>query len=300
MWVYLKDLKVYSFRFPSFFLIHLGFFSFVIYIFLCYSMEFFLSDLHIHVPSIPRFCFWSFELIALIKRTTFFQISYCFWSADPYFVFFCNRYQRVSPDCLPLSNGRKPILRICKEDDADSGRIASCNGFEGKTHRFRPGSTPSSSQEHNFSQFLVSDSLQPENHTLAKSQINHESGSGGGDILLQWGQRKRSRGSRAESRTVADETPSQAKQTVKIHRRVVSGVEKRTTSAAMSPPSAVSSHNRTANHRPSMPVRETTAGSSLCRYATFRSLCFTIPCDGFCLRWLFLFPFFLLFDNLAS
>eukprot|EP00268_Persea_americana_P037210 TRINITY_DN3685_c0_g1_i5.p1 TRINITY_DN3685_c0_g1~~TRINITY_DN3685_c0_g1_i5.p1 ORF type:complete len:384 (+),score=64.59 TRINITY_DN3685_c0_g1_i5:297-1448(+) len=181
------------------------------------------------------------------------------------------RYQRVSPDCLPLSNGRKPILRICKEDDADSGRIAGCNGFEGKTHRFRPGSTPSSSQDHNFSQFLVSDSLQPENHTLTKSQINHESGSGGGDILLQWGQKKRSRGSRAESRAVADETSSQAKQTVKIHRRLVTGVEKRTTSAAMSPPSVVSSHNRTANHRPSMPVRETTAGSSLCRNLEERS-----------------------------
>eukprot|EP00268_Persea_americana_P041297 TRINITY_DN410_c5_g1_i3.p1 TRINITY_DN410_c5_g1~~TRINITY_DN410_c5_g1_i3.p1 ORF type:complete len:103 (+),score=8.54 TRINITY_DN410_c5_g1_i3:504-812(+) len=59
-------------------------------------------------------------------------------------------------------------------------------------------------------------------------------------------------------------------------------------SATMLPPSVVSSHNRTAN-----PVRETTAGSSLYRFATFRSMCFIIPFDGFCLRWLFLFLFFL-------
>ncbi|XP_058095380.1 uncharacterized protein LOC131240877 [Magnolia sinica] len=165
------------------------------------------------------------------------------------------RYQRVSPDYLPLSNGRKPNLRTCKEDDGDSRRILNySNGFEGKALRFRPGTAPSTSQDQNFSQFAIPHSPQPENHTDVKSPNNHESGPVG-DVLLQWGQNKRSRGSRADNRLVTDESSVQARQGAKIHRRVVSRVEKLAT--AMHPP-CTTPYSRGANLRPCMPVREPT------------------------------------------
>ncbi|XP_077227723.1 uncharacterized protein LOC143860793 [Tasmannia lanceolata] len=175
------------------------------------------------------------------------------------------RYQRVSPDCLPLSNGRKPNLRTCKEDDVESGRIANYNSFEGKTLRFRSGTTLSTSQDQNFPQFVVPDSLHPENNHLTKNQ-NHESSSGG-DVLLQWGQNKRSRGSRAENRVVSDESTVQARQVIKIHKRVVSGVEKQMTNhtTTMPPPLATAPYSRGANLRPCLPIREPTGKSMLNR-----------------------------------
>ncbi|XP_058101051.1 uncharacterized protein LOC131245540 isoform X3 [Magnolia sinica] len=168
------------------------------------------------------------------------------------------RYQRVSPDILPLSNGRKSNLRTCKEDDADSGRISNYNGFEGKALRFRPGSTPSTSQDQNFAQFPVSDSLQPENHA-AKSLNNHEN-SPGGDLLLRWGHTKRSRGSRSDSRAATDDSSLQTRQVIKIHRRMVTGVKQTVVNqatAGMLPPCAASvtaPYSRGANLRPCLPA----------------------------------------------
>ncbi|XP_068665812.1 uncharacterized protein [Aristolochia californica] len=174
-----------------------------------------------------------------------------------------DRYQRVSPDCLPLSTGRKSNLRTCKEDEADTGRIPNYNGFEGKALRFRPGSSPSSSQDHNFTpQFSASDSPQAENHTTKTRET-----SSGGDVILQWGHNKRSRGSRAESRVVGDESSVQARQVIKLHRRGVSGLEKpapNQTTAMPPPPCGTTSYSRGTNLRPALPFRET-SGSVLTR-----------------------------------
>ncbi|KAG9448077.1 hypothetical protein H6P81_014205 [Aristolochia fimbriata] len=164
------------------------------------------------------------------------------------------RYQRVSPDCLPLSTGRKSNLRTCKEDESDNGRMTNYNGFEGKALRFRPGSAPSSSQDHHFSpQFTASDSPQSENHSTRARES-----SPGGDVILQWGHNKRSRGSRAESRVAGDESSVQARQVIKLHRRGASGLEKPASNqtTAMPPPCGTTSYSRGTNLRPALPVRE--------------------------------------------
>ncbi|KAF8390826.1 hypothetical protein HHK36_023125 [Tetracentron sinense] len=190
------------------------------------------------------------------------------------------RYQRVSPDCLPLSSGRKSNLRTCKEDDGgENGRIPNYTSFEGKTLSFR-STSPSTSQDQNISHFAVSDSPLSENHAPPKNQ-SHESSptpspSRGGDVLLQWGQNKRSRGSRTENRVVIDESVVQTRQLIKIHRRVASGMEKQSmtnqtaTMLPRLPPCNVTSYSRGGNLRPCMPIREST-GSLLNRNLEERS-----------------------------
>ncbi|XP_077251036.1 uncharacterized protein LOC143890289 [Tasmannia lanceolata] len=160
------------------------------------------------------------------------------------------RYQSVSPDYLPLSNGRKSNLRTCNENDVESAQIPNYSGFDGKALRFRPPTIPSTSQDQNFPQFVLPHSLHPENH-LTKNQ-NHESNSGG-DILLQWGQNKRSRGSRAENRPVTDDESIRSTKLIKIQRRVVSGVEKQTMNhSKMPPPCTTTAYSRGANLRSCM------------------------------------------------
>eukprot|EP00262_Sarcandra_glabra_P000518 TRINITY_DN10605_c0_g1_i1.p1 TRINITY_DN10605_c0_g1~~TRINITY_DN10605_c0_g1_i1.p1 ORF type:complete len:351 (-),score=45.86 TRINITY_DN10605_c0_g1_i1:180-1232(-) len=181
------------------------------------------------------------------------------------------RYQRVSPDCLPPINGKKPNLRTCKEEDAvseNNSKLPNYSTFEGKAPRFRSGTTTQSpSQDQNFSQFANSDLVQPENHST-KNQTN-EGSSGGGDVLLQWGHNKRSRGSRADYRLASDESLVQ-RQMIKIHRRVaVVGSKKPATNRTVTmPPPPCSAfqqtggYSRGANLRPCTPLRES-GGSSL-------------------------------------
>ncbi|XP_010275921.1 PREDICTED: uncharacterized protein LOC104610822 isoform X2 [Nelumbo nucifera] len=182
-------------------------------------------------------------------------------------------YQRSSIDCLPLSNGRKPHVRTCKEDDSDgveTGRIASYNNLEGKPLRFRSTTNP----EQNSPHFAASASSSPqsENHGHQKSQSHERSPSpspsrGGGDVILQWGQNKRSRGARSEARVMSDELS--ARQVIKIPRRVGLGVQKQSpthNTGAMPPPpppgsGGGSSYNRGANLRPPMPVIRESTGS---------------------------------------
>ncbi|XP_077252286.1 uncharacterized protein LOC143891634 [Tasmannia lanceolata] len=178
------------------------------------------------------------------------------------------RYQRLIPDCLPLSNGRKPSLRTCKEDDVGSEQIPNYNGFEGKALRFRPVTIPSTSQDQDFPPFVVPNSLHQEDH----QNQNHETISGG-DVLLQWGQNKRSRGSRAENRVMCDESTVQERKVIKIQRKVVSVVEKQRKNhmTTMSPPCATAPYSRGANLRPCMQVREPSGASLITRHSEERS-----------------------------
>ncbi|KAF6135233.1 hypothetical protein GIB67_035304 [Kingdonia uniflora] len=182
-------------------------------------------------------------------------------------------YQRVSPDCLPISNGRKSNSRTCKEDDVigENGRTPS--SFEGKTSsssRYRSTTTPSPNRDnhHNFtsssSHVNVSDEIHKNlNHEASSpspSRIGGGGGGGGGsgDVLLQWGHNKRSRGSRAaENRVVSDESSGHSKesrQVVKVHKRV-----ERQTMLPPPPPCASTSYSKGGNLRSSMPSRETSA-----------------------------------------
>ncbi|RWW61811.1 hypothetical protein BHE74_00031102 [Ensete ventricosum] len=167
-------------------------------------------------------------------------------------------YQRVSPDILPLGNGRKPILRTWKEDDADHGsRSASHSPLEAKPIRPRSvsGSAgPSPTRDHQFPRTSFpsdsptsaahSESQPPAPSASAKSfSRHHETINGvGGDVILQWGHNKRSRGPRAECRASGDETSSHSKQMLKVPRR---------SAAAMPPPPCAGSYARGAHLRSS-------------------------------------------------
>ncbi|KAJ4981879.1 hypothetical protein NE237_032716 [Protea cynaroides] len=190
------------------------------------------------------------------------------------------RYQRLSPECLPLSNGRKSNLRTCKEDDGgENGRTPYCN-LEGKALRFRSGTNPSNnSPDKNYSHFVISDSTQSENHSTQKNQSHESSPSPspnrGVDVLLQWGHNKRSRGSRSENRSLTDESSAQSRQVIKIHRRLVPGLEKQSSTTTTMPPplppcTTASSYTRGGNLRPCTPFREST-GSHLIRNSEDRS-----------------------------
>lgn len=174
-----------------------------------------------------------------------------------------HRYQRVSPDILPLGNGRKPILRTWKEDDADHGsRSTSHSPLEAKPIRARSvsGSAgPSPTRDHQFPRTSFpsdsptsaahSESQPPPPSASAKSYSrHHETINGvGGDVILQWGHNKRSRGPRAESRASGDETSAHSKQMLKVPRR---------SAAAMPPPPFAGSYARGAHLRSSVPVRD--------------------------------------------
>ncbi|XP_073108926.1 uncharacterized protein [Elaeis guineensis] len=193
-----------------------------------------------------------------------------------------SRY-RVSPDCVPLSNGRKHSLRACKEDDADNGvRTPNYSPFEGKPLR-RSGSGSTAHQDHHFSHVsFPSDPSHSENQPPSSSAAaaaavastsaavkapsqHHEINGvspGGGEVLLQWGHNKRSRGARAESRGAAGDDSS-AHSRIKIQRRsAAAGSEKlaaAAASAAMPPPCG--SYTRGANLRPCFATRDAMTSS---------------------------------------
>ncbi|XP_074587694.1 uncharacterized protein LOC141843534 isoform X1 [Curcuma longa] len=158
------------------------------------------------------------------------------------------RYQKVSPDVLLLSNGKKLSLRTCKEEDAIPDYVAS----EGKSlPRARSASgpadpSPTSACHHSLPSepLLAQCNQQP---SSSKAQNNHHlfevngfgADVGGGTGLLQWGLNKRSRGSRADDRSAGDESSANSRH--KIQRRSV-------LSAAMPPPPC-GLYTRDANHR---------------------------------------------------
>jgi len=132
------------------------------------------------------------------------------------------RYQRVSPDCVPLSNGKKP-------NGAENGRSipngfnSTSTNFDTKGLRFR---SPSRNQDHHNNS-TTSSPHSENNHNRTQRHDSSPGPSpsrgGNGDVLLQWGQKKRARVSRSEIRALADESSSsgQARQPInRVPRRV--------------------------------------------------------------------------------
>ncbi|CAK7335972.1 unnamed protein product [Dovyalis caffra] len=146
------------------------------------------------------------------------------------------RYQRVSPDCVPLSNGKKP-------NGGENGRSipngfnSSSTNFETKGFRFR---SPSRNQDHHNNSTTSSphsenNHNQTQRHNTSPSPSPSPSRGGSGDVLLQWGQKKRARVSRSEIRALADESSSsgQARQPInKIPRRI----DNKSSQSTMPPP----------------------------------------------------------------
>lgn len=197
-------------------------------------------------------------------------------SISPYMF---HRYQRVSPDILPLSHGRKPILnRAWKDETADhSSRNATHFPCEGKPVRARsvlgtadtsptrehqlprisfPSDSPSAVAAPDIQPLLsapVSFSASP---APSKSQSRHHEiingvdGGGGGDVILQWGHNKRTRAPRAECRASGDAASAHSRQMLKIPRRSTAG---------MAPPPSGCSYARGANLRTSVVVRDAAA-----------------------------------------
>ncbi|XP_062206510.1 uncharacterized protein LOC133908482 [Phragmites australis] len=168
------------------------------------------------------------------------------------------RYQRLSPDYLPLGNGgggavpRKPASRSSfKDDDVpavanDGSRLASylaASQLESKPLRARapqppPLASASRSPARDHAHHHPSDS----SDTASPSST----GGGGGDVLLQWGHNKRSR-CRRDSATAAPSAQrrqSGAGAGGKIQRRASAPAEK-----FMPPPPAAGSNTRGSNLR---------------------------------------------------
>ncbi|XP_013685677.2 uncharacterized protein LOC106389877 isoform X1 [Brassica napus] len=146
------------------------------------------------------------------------------------------RYQRVSPDCLPLTNGaNKPYLRPSPSNEDTTTSIAAGRGFNG-------GSCTISSSLDGVPKGFRFRSTQQHDPTPSRS--------GGGDVLLQWGQRKRSRISRAEIRssstttTPADDSSSSSGQ----GKTQSNKLSRRSLNPSMPPPAPVFS-GRSSNNR---------------------------------------------------
>ncbi|XP_010529322.1 PREDICTED: uncharacterized protein LOC104806233 isoform X2 [Tarenaya hassleriana] len=179
------------------------------------------------------------------------------------------RYQRVSPDCLPLTNGKKPYLRPSpsrapKEDaTADKGRATSSAAANGTC-------TIASSAVDGVSKgFRFRSQQDPHDPNPTPSP-----GGVSGDVLLQWGQRKRSRVSRAEIRSAAaaaDDSSSSSG-----HGKVSSNkLQKRSANPTMPPPPpllcGVSSGRSTNPRNGSVRNKEATSGFIAARNLEDRS-----------------------------
>ncbi|XP_020177225.1 uncharacterized protein [Aegilops tauschii subsp. strangulata] len=146
------------------------------------------------------------------------------------------RYQRLSPDCLPLANGggsggvaRKPASRSFRDDEGpaaatDGSRLASylaASQADSKPPvRARAPQPPAArSPARDHGQHHPSDS----SDTASPSSTSAGTGAVGGDVLLQWGHNKRSRCRRDSSAASSSASPSsQRRQTLgngKIQRR---------------------------------------------------------------------------------
>ncbi|XP_015688129.2 putative lysozyme-like protein [Oryza brachyantha] len=199
------------------------------------------------------------------------------------------RYQRLSPDCLPLANGggggsgsvtRKPASRSCKDDDggsADGSRLAPylpSPQLDSKPLRARAPQLPSSSATWSPARDRDRDHAHYNHHPSDSSDTASPSSNGGGggagtggDVLLQWGHNKRSRCRRDSSAvSSANAAPSsQRRQTaasaVKIQRRSSAPAEKL---MPLPPPSTTGSYTRGSNLRSasSFSTRSAAAGEA--------------------------------------
>lgn len=147
-----------------------------------------------------------------------------------YLFIFIDRYQRVSPDCVPLaSNGKRP------------------NG--GTIHQTAPPSTTTNINSNpiasSSSPFEPSKALRFRSPSRTPERNSHFEGNEGSpsDVLLQWGHRKRPRASRTEIRApLTDDSSSsssaQARHSIKPQRRLVGP-----TAASMPPPPPTVPHS---------------------------------------------------------
>ncbi|XP_017971433.1 PREDICTED: uncharacterized protein LOC18606974 isoform X1 [Theobroma cacao] len=178
------------------------------------------------------------------------------------------RYQRVSPDCPPLSSAKKLGLKptitttatMCKEEggscsnnsNIENGRCISkdiITAFEGaKGVRYRP---PSRTQDHHLHNSNLSHpstgvgangvpNSPPKAQAQTENNHHHEmpkrsetTSPNRGDVLLQWGQKKRARVSRSEIRPLADDSSSS---TVPGRQPIGNKVPRRVLHATMPPP----------------------------------------------------------------
>ncbi|KAJ1284791.1 hypothetical protein BS78_03G232200 [Paspalum vaginatum] len=187
------------------------------------------------------------------------------------------RYQRLSPDCLPLGNGGGgggPVPRkqassrsSFKDDDlpamaTDGSRLATylaASAHESKPLRTRaPPPPPLSSAAgrspaHDHAHHHTSDS----SDTASPSSTGGGSGAVVGDVLLQWGHNKRSR-CRRDSAAAAPSAQRRQTGGVKIQRRASAPAEK----LMPPPPPAAGSYTRGSNLRSasSFPSRASAAG----------------------------------------
>nr|XP_027088897.1 uncharacterized protein LOC113710216 isoform X2 [Coffea arabica] len=190
------------------------------------------------------------------------------------------RYQRVIPDSLPLSNGRRthststPSWKTSKEDEdraESNGHITTktSSNFEGKgLTRFR--SPSKASQDHhigngNGSAIGGDEAEVPNSPPTASNSRNHQNldsngvvGGGGNDnnTFLQWGHRKRSRCSRGMALTDDTSSSTSTIQSTKLQRRLVpphSSSSPNSNANTMPPPSLPSSNgiSRGSNHKTS-------------------------------------------------
>ncbi|CAI0393675.1 unnamed protein product [Linum tenue] len=116
------------------------------------------------------------------------------------------RYQSVSPDCLPLPNGKKPTSTVGTSGRSiPVGVSSSPTGYEIKGFRYRSPSRTQDFHHHSSS----SNGVAAGSPSLSdKREASPPSRGGSGDMLLQWGQKKRARVSRSEIRALADESSS--------------------------------------------------------------------------------------------
>ncbi|XP_047059086.1 uncharacterized protein LOC124665744 [Lolium rigidum] len=177
------------------------------------------------------------------------------------------RYQRLSPDCLPLTNGggsggvaRKPASRSFRDEDApaaastDGSRQASylaASQPDSKPARPRAPQPPASSagrspaRDHGL------------HHPSDSSDTASPSSTGGavaGDVLLQWGHNKRSRCRRDSSAASSAASPSsQRRQALggKIQRRASAPSSEK----LMPPPPATATRGSNLRSSSSFPPR---------------------------------------------
>ncbi|GMH20824.1 hypothetical protein Nepgr_022666 [Nepenthes gracilis] len=147
---------------------------------------------------------------------------------------FFNMYQMVSPDSLPSGSSCVSNSSLKENNGTENGRIpTSCedSSFQGNGLMH---TSPSKSQQYNHHNNLCYFTSNIPNNTPHTSQLNNGNpaknnhstesghhlsttsfpsgggavgGCGGADVLLQWGQRKRSRCSRTEARSGAEKHP---------------------------------------------------------------------------------------------
>ncbi|OMO77757.1 hypothetical protein COLO4_25013 [Corchorus olitorius] len=189
-------------------------------------------------------------------------------------VVFIFRYQRVSPECPPpLSSVKKSGLKstltssMCKEEGgscSNNGNIENGrsvpkdigSAFEGaKAVKYR---SPSRNQDHHHNSTLshsISGNGFPDSPPKGQgqSESNHHhhhnhhetpkrsetSSPNRGDVLLQWGQKKRARVSRSEIRPLADDSSSSS---VVGRQNMGNKIQRRVLHATMPPPPPPAPH----------------------------------------------------------